>query len=104
MTNTHWNKDKLCEVHTLQKELKEELLTEFTLRRYTKRVASLIISPYLYKKKAAMIVTKSTIVTLQRKVSRELELQLGQRQSYNRIHRSKKSYNRRKEKRVEFHY
>ena len=25
MTNTHWNKDKLCEVHTMQKELKEEL-------------------------------------------------------------------------------
>ena len=49
-----------------------------------------------------MTVSKQTIVTLQRKVSREIELQSGLRQSYNR--RSKKAYDRRKEKRVEFTY
>jgi len=112
MTNTHWNKDKVGKTltslrrHTLcKKSWKKSCLKKELGERKKELAAWSKVLIFRYKqKRVAMTVSKSTIVTLQRKVSRELELELGQRQSYNRIHRSKKSYNRRKEKRVEFTY
>jgi hypothetical protein len=47
-----------------------------------------------------MIVSKNTIEKLTRKVNRELELAGGNRVSYNRVHKSKKSYDRKRDKRV----
>jgi hypothetical protein len=46
-----------------------------------------------------MDVSKKTIQKLQRKVSRQIEIEEG-RQSYGRIHQSKVAYNRRKEKKI----
>lgn len=46
-----------------------------------------------------MDVSKKTIQKLQRKVSRQIEIEEG-RQSYGRIHQSKVAYNRKKEKKI----
>ena len=42
----------------------------------------------------------SIITQLQRKVSRQLELDLGQRVSRHRVHKNKKAYDRKRDKRV----
>jgi hypothetical protein len=47
-----------------------------------------------------MRVEASLITSLQRKVSRQIELETGQRVSRHRVHRSKKAYDRKRDKRV----
>lgn len=45
-----------------------------------------------------MTLSKQTIDKLSRKVNRELEISSGNRISYNRVHRNKKAYDRKRDK------
>lgn len=45
-----------------------------------------------------MTLSKQTIDKLSRKVNREIELSCGSRLSYNRVHKNKKSYDRKRDK------
>ena len=47
-----------------------------------------------------MIISKHTIDKLGRKVMRELELAAGARVPYNRVHKNKKAYDRKRDKKV----
>jgi hypothetical protein len=47
-----------------------------------------------------MNVSKQTIEKLNRKVSRELEISSGSRVSYNRVYKNKKTYDRKRDRRI----
>ena len=48
----------------------------------------------------AMKITKEQILTMNRKISREIELENNMRINHNNVHKSKKSYNRQKSKQI----